>query len=105
MRLDKSATAKFKCVCADFPNHAILTKSASLVHIQVTFGHASIGNKSLGKPGISFDLVGSLESPTVVTIDTNHAFASSAQKIRLPLTEVLLRATVGNLVRSKNLRD
>ena len=48
MRLNDPGGTKFKCVCADYLNLALLTKSAILGEIQVTFGHTSVENKSLG---------------------------------------------------------
>ena len=49
MRSDVLAGANFKSVCAYFPNLAILAKSAIPKKIQVTFGHAHVGNNSLGE--------------------------------------------------------
>ena len=43
MRSDEPAGAKFKHVCVDFPNLALLTKSIKMGDIQVTFGNASVG--------------------------------------------------------------
>ena len=45
MRVSKPAAEKYKRVCEDFPNLAILTKTATPVEIQLTFGHAAVGNK------------------------------------------------------------
>ena len=47
MRASKPATKKYKKVCKDFPNIAILTKSATLGEVQLTFGHVAVVNKSL----------------------------------------------------------
>ena len=41
----------------------------------------------------------------MVSTDAECAFDSTVEKIRLPFTEVLLRATIGDLARSKKLRD
>ena len=48
MRASKPAVKKYKRVCEDFPNIAILTKSAMPGDIWLTLGHAAIENKSLG---------------------------------------------------------
>ena len=48
MFLDDTAVSKSKQLCADFPNIAILNKSATLGGFQVMYAHTSIGNKSLG---------------------------------------------------------
>ena len=105
MRLDETASTKFKYVCADFPNLALIIKSSTLGEIQVTFGHTSIGNKYLEETGTAFALSISLEFPTVVSIDANCDFSSNGEKIRLLVTEVLLCTAVGNLTHSKNLRN
>ena len=42
------AADKYKNVCKDFPNFGILTKSSTPREIQLTFGHAAVGNKTLG---------------------------------------------------------
>ena len=48
MRGSEPAADKFENICEDFPNLAILTKSSTLGEIQLTFGHAAVGNQSLG---------------------------------------------------------
>ena len=53
----------------------------------------------------AFALAGLLEAPTVVLIDAERIFNRSREKIHLPITEFLLRAAVGDLFRSKKLRD
>ena len=40
------AAEKYKKVCDDFPDLSILTESATLGESQLTFVHASVGNKS-----------------------------------------------------------
>ena len=105
MRSDEPDRTNFKCVCACFPNPVLLIKSATPGDIQDTFGHASIGNKSLGETVTAFALAGSLESPMVVSIDADITFSSTGEKIRLPVMKVLLRAAVDNLVPSKKLGD
>ena len=67
MRASKTATDKCKRVCEDLPNLAILTKSATQGEIQLTFCHASIGNKSLGGSVVDFFLAGNLSSPSVIS--------------------------------------
>ena len=47
MRASEPAADKFKKVCEDFPNLAILTYSFTPGEIQLTFGHAAVRNKSL----------------------------------------------------------
>ena len=49
MHLYKPSIAKFKWVCADFPNLALLIKSATTGGVQVTYVHTPVGKKSLGK--------------------------------------------------------
>ena len=65
----------------------------------------SIGNKYLGKTVTAFALAGSLEYPMVVSINTEHAFTRPDKNICLPVTEVLLFASVGYLVQLKKLKD
>ena len=103
MRLDNPYGAKFKFIFVDFPNVMILTKSATLGEIQVTFHHASFGEKSLRETDTAFTLVGYHKYLTVVSINTKRAFTSAGDKIRLPITEVLLHAAVVDLAQSKNL--
>ena len=105
MCLYKPDGTKFKHVCTDFPNLSLLTKSATPGDIQVNFGHAFVGNKSLGGTVYSFALTGSMESPMVVSIDVKSAFARASEENCLPVMEVLISAAVRNLAHSKNLRD
>ena len=98
MRAGKPVTDKFKRVCRDFSNLAILTKSYTPGEIQLTFGHATVGNKSLGEYIVDFSLSGDLSSPSVIDFNIEIAFAADGDKIRLPIAEVLLRAAAGNLV-------
>ena len=49
MRASKPIAGKYKRVCKDFPNIAILNKSATPSEIQLTFNHTTVGNKSLGE--------------------------------------------------------
>ena len=54
---------------------------------------------------MAFALAGSLNSPSVVSINMDIAFATDGEKIHLPITEVLLCDAAGDLARSKNQRD
>ena len=69
------------------------------------FGHAAVGNKSLGGFVVYFDLVGSLSLPFVISLKIGIAFAVDGNNIRLPIVEVLLHIAAGNLARSKKQRD
>ena len=82
----------------------ILIKSDTTVEFQLTYVHAYVGNTSLGVLFTVFYLVGLLETPTVVSIDSNIAFANAGDKIQLPVTELILRAATGDLARSKKQR-
>ena len=68
MCASEPAVEKYKRVCGDFPNIAILTKSAKLVKIQLTFVHAAVGNKYLGEYVVGFALSGDLSSPSVTSL-------------------------------------
>ena len=105
MRASKTATEKYKNVCEDFPNLGIVTKNSTPGKVQLTFGHATVGNKSLEESIQAFTLTGDLGSPSVVSFNLEIAFAPDGEKIRLPIAEVLLRAAAGNLARSKNQCD
>ena len=50
MCTSEPAAKKFKKVCEDFPNLAILTKSATLGKALLTFGHATVAKSPLGNP-------------------------------------------------------
>ena len=56
MRAIDPAAEKYKRVCEDLPNLAILTKSATLGKVQLTFGHTAVGNKPLGESVVAFTL-------------------------------------------------
>ena len=105
MRASKPAAKKYKRVCEYFPNIAILTKSATPGKIQLTFGHVSVGNKSLGESVVAFALAGDLSSPSVISLKIEISFAADGDKIRLPIAEVLLRAAASDLTKSKKQRD
>ena len=96
---------KFKRVCTDFLNLTAITKSATTRYIQVTYAHASVGNKSIGKTVTTFALKGSLKAPTVVLIYIKRAFAGEGEKIRLLTKEVLFCAAAGDLAKSKKICD
>ena len=99
------AAKKEKEVFEDFPNLAILTKSTTLDKFQLTFGHATVGNNSLGESVFDFFLAENLDSPSVVSIKMDITFAADSDKIRLQITEVLLCTAARNLARSKKQRD
>ena len=105
IRVSKPATEKFKDICNDFPNLAILTKSSTPGEVQLTFGHSTVGDKSLRENFQTFALAGDLGSPSVVSFNLKITFAPEGEKIRLPITEALLRATVGNLKGYKKQQD
>ena len=104
MRASEPAAEKYKRVCEDFSNLAILTKGATPGKIQLMFGHAAVGNKSLGGFVVAFALAGDLSSPSVLVLKIEIAFAADGNKIHLLIAEVLLRAAAGNLARSKKQR-
>ena len=91
------AGTKFKCVFADFPDLSLPTKSAMAEDIQVTYVHASAGNKSLRETLNAFALAGYLEPSMVVSINVECIFSITGKKIHLLVTEVLLCATNFNL--------
>ena len=91
--------------CNDFPNLAILTKSATPGEVQLKFVHATVGNKSLGEYVVVFSLAGYIDSPSAVSINMEINFFTNSDNIYLPITEVLLCAATGNLARSKKQRD
>ena len=62
------AAKKYKRVCEDFPNIAILTKSATPGKAQWTFSHAAVGNKFLGESVVSFSLAINLSSTSVIPL-------------------------------------
>ena len=104
IRASEPATEKYKNVCEDFPNLGILTKSSMPGEVQLTFVHVTVGNKSLGESIQDFALSGDLGLPSVISFNLEIAFAPEGKKIRLPITEVLLRAVAGDLARSKKQR-
>ena len=53
MRASEPAKKKYKKVCEDFPNLAILTKSATTSKVQFNFGHATVRNKYLEESVVS----------------------------------------------------
>ena len=105
IRVSKPATEKFKDICNNSPNLAILTKSSTPGEVQLTFSHSTVGNKSLGETFQAFTLAGDLGSPSVISFNLEIASAPEGEKIRLPITEALLRAAAGDLKGSKKQRD
>ena len=105
MRASEPAADTFKNVCEDFPNLAILTKSSTPGKIQLTFGHAAVGNKSFGESVVAFTLAGNLSLSSVISFYIEIAFAADGENIRLPIAEVLLCTAAGNLTRSTKQRD
>ena len=69
MRASKPDAEKYKNVCDDFPNIAILIKSATPVKVRLLFVNTTVGNKSLGESVVEFALAGNLDSPSVVLIN------------------------------------
>ena len=74
------ATEKFKDICNDFPNLAILTKRSMPGEVQLTFGHSTFRNKSLGESLQAFALTGDLGSPSVISFNLEIAFAPEGEK-------------------------
>ena len=85
MRASELAAKKYKKVCEDLPNLAVLTRSATPNKVQLTFSHATVGNKSLGESIVAFYLAEVLISPSMVSIKMDIAFASDGDKLRLPI--------------------
>ena len=83
---------------------AVLTKNTMPGDIQLIFAHVSVSNKSLGEAFAALGLVVSFKSPTMVSIEVERAFSVYGENIRLPMIEVLLHATVGDLAKFKNIR-
>ena len=54
MRVSKTVAKKYKRVYEDFPNLAILTKSAMPDEIQLTFVHMDVGEKYLGESVVDY---------------------------------------------------
>ena len=105
MCASEPAMEKYNRVCEDFPDIAIITKSATLDEIQLTFGHSAVGNKSLGEYVVAFALAGNLSSPPVLSLKTEIAFTAYGYKIRLPIGEFPLRAAARDLAQSKKHRE
>ena len=105
MCVSDMAAKKYKKVCYDFPNVAILTKNATPGEGQLTFAHAIVGNKSFEESVVAFALDRNLDSPSVVTIKMDIDFSTDGNKIHLPITEVILCAATGDLARSKHQKD
>ena len=97
MHVVRPSAKNYKKVCEDLPDLAMLTKSTTPGKVQLMFGQATIGNKSLGEPIVAFALAGDLISTSVFPLKIDINFAADGDKISLPITEVLLRAAVGDL--------
>ena len=82
MCTSKPSRDKFKCVCRNLPNTAILTKSTTPGKPQLMFVHAFVGNKSLGESVTAFTLTGLLKAPKLVSTDADIAFINAGDKIR-----------------------
>ena len=95
------ANEKYKKVCDDFSNLAILTKSVMPGEVQLIFTHVSFRKNPLGESVAAFSLAGSLDSPYFVFIDINITFTIYSDKIRLLVSDILIRAAADNLARSK----
>ena len=80
MRANEPPTEKYKNVCEDFPNLGILTKSSTPGEVQLTFGHATVGNKSLEESIQDFALAGDLGSPSVISFNLEIAFAPEEKR-------------------------
>ena len=82
MRARNPAAEKSKRVCEDFPNLAILTKSATPSKIQLTFGHAAVVNNPLGESVVAFALARNLSSPPVIFLEyQNHLYRGQQQDL------------------------
>ena len=66
--------------------------------------HTSVGNNSLRESVTAFALAGWIEAPAVVSINVNIAFVVAGNKIRIPVNNILLCVTVGDLDRSEKRR-
>ena len=80
MCASEPAAEKYKRVCEYFPNFTVLTKSATLGKIQLTFGHLAVGNKSLEESVVAFALAGDISSPSVISLKIEIAFAADGNK-------------------------
>ena len=105
MPASEPAADKFKNICEDFTNLAILTKSSTPGDIQLTFGHVAVGNKLLGESVEDFAVKGNLSSPLVISFNIEIAFTTDGKNIRLLIAEVLLCAAAGDFSQSKKQRD
>ena len=105
MHASNLAAKNCKRVCEYLPNLAILTRSATPGEVQLTFGHAAVGKKSLGESSVAFALAGDISSPSVISLKIDIFFATDDDKIRVPIVEVLLCAATGDLARSKKQQD
>ena len=105
MHASEPVKEKSKRVCEDFPNIAILTKSSKSGQIQLTSGHAAVGNNSLGESVVAFTLAGNLSLLSVIAFNIEIAFATDGKNLRLPNAEVFLHAASSDLARSRKQRE
>ena len=82
----KPGTEKFKDICNDFPNLAILTKISTPGEVQITFSNSIVRTKSLGETLQAFVLAGDLASPSAISLNLEISFAPEGEKNRLPIT-------------------
>ena len=80
MRASEPATEKYKNVCEEFPNLGILTKISTPGEVQLMFGYATVGNKSLDESIQVFALAGNLGSPSIISFNLEIAFAPEGKK-------------------------
>ena len=73
MSPDEPAGLKFKHVCTDLQNFAVLTKISTPGDIQVTYMHESVRKSPFGKTVTTFDPEGSLKLPTKHKHETENA--------------------------------
>ena len=97
MRANEPSAYKFKKVCEDFPNIAILTNRSTPGEIKLTFVHAAIRNNSFGCSAVAFVLASNLSSPYVLSFKIEITFAADGDNINLLIVEVLLCAASGDL--------
>ena len=80
MRVIETAAKRYKKCYDDFPNIAILAKSATRGEFQLTFAHVTVGNKSFGESVMAFDLAGNQDPPSAVSINIDIAFVIEGNK-------------------------
>ena len=80
MRANEPSKDKYKNVCEDFPNLVIITKSSTPGEIQLTFGHATVGNNSFGESVQVFALAGDLGSPSVISFNIRDCLCTQQRE-------------------------